>query len=184
MKRLFVVFIGLLVLASCCTLNFTSRPKYVGVDQRAQHIYDEYIELSSYKHIVFNKKISIGFTHIKTFDVVGLCYRSPDFREIEIDIDYWNNINKLERLELLFHELGHCACGRNHDYGGLEPYPENDGKTYADTTPLEIPKLPRNPKFYDGCPSSMMYPRVIEARCVKEHYSEYTEELFDRCEAW
>lgn len=176
MKRLFAVFIGILILVSCCTIDISSKPDYSKAESQAKVIYEEYIKLSSYKHIVFHKKVSVKFDRIDREGVVGFCAMGPTRREVVIDINYWNNIGKLQKLELLFHELTHCFCGRMHDYGDGKPYPEVSSKVYAAKRPAK-----RSADFDDGCPKSIMFPRVLDKKCIGRHYGEYTEEMFDRC---
>lgn len=63
--------------------------------------------------------ITAGFGHIKE-PTVGVCHYSNgdnSFREITIDIDYWNNSDEFDREQLLFHELGHCAMNLGHYVG-------------------------------------------------------------------
>lgn len=177
MKRLFTVFTGLLILASCCTINIDTSPKFTGVDPRVKKIYDEYMKLSGYKHIEFSDTVTIGFGNTKIEHAVGLCTTTPLFREITIDEKYWNRIGKLQRVALLYHELTHCYCDRNHDYGKGKPYPAPKDKWYDDDPPA-----PEGSMFADGCPITLMYPRVISDDCMKRHYGEYVEEMFDRCE--
>lgn len=58
--------------------------------------------------------IPIGFTHIDG-DIIGVCTRwSNGYRQIEIDIDYWNSASEQFRLSLIAHELGHCDLNRDH----------------------------------------------------------------------
>lgn len=49
-------------------------------------------------------------------NAVGMCLEwSNGTREIHIDPDYWNKVGEYGREELVFHELGHCALGLEHD---------------------------------------------------------------------
>ena len=47
---------------------------------------------------------------------VGLCFSWTDgWREIGIDTDFWDDASYLRRKALLWHELGHCVLGLDHD---------------------------------------------------------------------
>jgi hypothetical protein len=49
---------------------------------------------------------------------IGVCYafRAPKFfRKIELDQEYWDGADDLDRESLIFHELGHCVLDRDHD---------------------------------------------------------------------
>jgi hypothetical protein len=72
----------------------------------------------------------------------------------------------------VYHELSHCACGRDHDH---------DGKKYGDgTEDRKDPK--RADEFWnDGCPKSIMFPFIIEDSCTLSHYDQYIDEMFEKC---
>jgi len=51
-------------------------------------------------------------------NVIGVCkIWSDGYRMIEIDPEYWNNLNVSDasRKALIYHELGHCILNRGHD---------------------------------------------------------------------
>lgn len=181
MKPLLVVIIGILTLASCCTVNIF-KPSYVGIDERVKSYHEEYMDISVRKHITFDKKVTIGFTNIHEGNVVGTCVYGINFREVNLDIDYWNASTKTTRLALVFHELTHCYCKRNHDYGDELSYPEIKCKSNT-LSEMEL-SWPFDGFFDDGCPISLMYPEVISDDCTRSHYQEYIDEMFERCEAW
>lgn len=70
---------------------------------------------------------------------------------IEIDRSYWQVISEYQRINLIFHELGHCVLGRDH--------------TPAPQAPLE-------------CPTSFMHSSVMSTYCIEKNYSSYIEEMF------
>ncbi|MCX9024619.1 MAG: putative metallopeptidase [Candidatus Methanoperedens sp.] len=175
MKRLTIAFIGLLILAACATINYF-RPKYHDVDKQIQPIYNEYIELSILKHITFKHKVNVGFGKLDE-PTVGMCVYTSTFREITIDPDWWKYATETSRTALIFHELTHCYCGRSHDYGGMTPYPE--------AKDIDSNFAAQRSEFWDdACPTSIMYPKVVFDYCMRLHYNEYIEEMFDRCEPW
>lgn len=171
-------------LVSCSGIPNKTRPEYKGVDPRAQSLTDEYLWLSTQHHVRFYNKVTIGFRDIKEGSVVGFCTFGGYFREIDIDINYWNNSDSSTRLALLFHELTHCYCGRGHDYGEDEAYPETEALRRARALKWLLEGGPRPGYWDDGCPVSLMYPIVVDNECLQAHYAEYTEEMFDRCKPW
>ena len=183
MKPFFTInFVSLVfLLASCITVDVDVGTKDKGVDIRADSLYREYMKLSTDKHIVFKKKVSVVFGHLDKIGAVGVCERGETYRKIEVDINYWNKTTKTKQMILLFHELNHCYCGRNHDYGNGIPYPE--AAATAANTPFTIIGRDMEDKgfFDDGCPVSLMYPQILKDSCTRAHYSEYIEEMFKRC---
>ena len=48
--------------------------------------------------------------------VLGQCFRNERRpRKVIIDREYWEDANEQERQFLIFHELGHCFLGLEHD---------------------------------------------------------------------
>ncbi|MBT8228816.1 MAG: hypothetical protein KJO50_01055, partial [Bacteroidia bacterium] len=47
--------------------------------------------------------------------VAGTCQYGSHIAHVTIDLSYWNNSSMLTREYVVFHELGHCALGRDHD---------------------------------------------------------------------
>lgn len=178
-KHLICVFIGVLA-TTCSTAPIKKHPEYKGIDPRFESLVKEYKEIAKIQKITFKNEVTIGFKKINEDDIVGLCNYGEDWREIDIDLLYWENTTNTTHLALLFHELTHCYCDRGHDYGKKKEYP----------TPKEIRENEREqirnlPGYYeDGCPLSLMHPIVVEDECVTRHYDDYIHEMFDRCEVW
>lgn len=87
---------------------------------------------------------------------VGLCsfYKNAEGRIynsfITINPDYFRKASDGGKRQLMFHELGHCLMGLNH----------NDSKDQ------------------EGCPVSIMYPFAFgNGDCFKENQNYYIEEL-------
>lgn len=171
------------LLPSCAHVKNTKLlPEYKGVDPKVRPIVDEYLWLSTQNNIVFTNIVTIGFKHINRGDIVGLTTYGSYFREIDIDIDYWNHSTKITKMTLLYHELSHAYCHRKHDYGKNLPYPEEEATIFANTWSWHFKEL-ANPGYYtDGCPLSIMYPIILSNDCIKLHYNDYTKEMFDRCD--
>lgn len=178
-----LVFIELLIclsLFNCVHGTAKFLPEYPGEDPKVVGLVNEYKELAKNNGITFKKQVSIGFKDIKDKDIVGMCYYGSKWREIDLDTKFWENSNSITRLTLLFHELGHCYCNRDHDY--------RDGKKYKEANTikedLRLGKSDNNGFYDDHCPLSMMYPIVLENFCILSHYDDYMKELFNRCDPW
>jgi hypothetical protein len=70
---------------------------------------------------------------------------------IEIDKEYWGYISEFQKINLIFHELGHCVLGRDHVPWGNSVM---------------------------MCPQSMMYDTVLSTQCMEDNYQAYLEEMF------
>lgn len=156
----------------------------MGVDPKVQKMVDEYFWLSTQNHIHFYNKVTVGFKNINEGYVVGLCTYGGLFREIDVDINYWNHSTSTSKMTLLFHELTHCYCGRPHDYGRHLKYPESAATKLIKLIEWKIAGGPRPGYRKDGCPISIMHPVVLSDGCMMEHYAEYTKEMFLRCDPW
>lgn len=182
-----IAVICLISSATSCTTIVRSgklRPEYVGVDPRVQSLVDEYKWISAQNHIEFTKNVTIGLKKINSDLTIGLCNYGGYFREIDLDIDFWNNAGPMQRLALTFHELTHCYCNRGHDYGMDQVYPENIAERIKEALEWRKDGGIRPGHWDDGCPTSLMYPVVVDTDCMKTHYSEYIKEMLNRCEPW
>lgn len=172
----------LFLTCSCSMPKFKTHPEYVGVDPKAQKILNEYMWLSKQHQIEFNNVVTIGFKNIDEGNAVGLCNYGGYFREIDVDINYWNHSTNTTHTALLFHELTHCYCNRDHDYGKRSKYPETElGRKIIEIYRL-ILKVPKPGFWKDGCPMSLMHPIVVDDGCMINHYDQYVKEMFDRCD--
>ena len=189
MRLIFLVFLlvfmfiagSMTKLATEPPLKSKSHPEYEGVDPALQPLVDEYKSLAEKQNIKFTHEVSVGFTDINHKEIVGLCHYGEDFREIDIDQEYFNKITDLQKRELVFHELTHCYCLRKHDFDQDKPYPEaNDSK--FDRVQKYHGVFWISPGFFiDGCPTSIMYPYVLDRACYGRHQEHYEKEMFERC---
>lgn len=98
--------------------------------------------------------VPIGFDSLNE-GVAGVCYYSEisgviSTAYIKINRDYWNKYSQHKKINLIFHELGHCVLGRDH-------------------TKWQVP---------NECPSSFMNDFIISNYCLKKHYKKYIKEMF------
>lgn len=185
MKLLVGVIITFFLLTIACTgLKVKKDPSYKGINPEFVEIMDLYIELAAKNDVYFSKEVTIGFTDINNGKVVGLCTYGKDFREIDIDRDYWLEATKITRITLLFHEATHCYCGRDHDYGKGDKYLKGFVRYLAELINWELTRKVPKGYYSDGCPKSIMFPVVLPDGCMYKHYLDYTKEMFARCKPW
>lgn len=174
-----VIMAVVLVSHSCSDLHEKKEPEYHGVDPKLQPVVDQYLRISSQNNIVFSNQVTIGLKEINDGGAVGICNYGKKWREIDIDKGFWEQSSDATRYAVLFHELTHCYCGRDHDYG--------KDKLYKSVEELReetnARKRHEGGGFYeDSCPTSLMYPIVVQDECMIRHYKDYVKEMLDRCE--
>jgi hypothetical protein len=192
MRYIFTLLAIVLVLNSCgggAKIEPRTKPHYVGVDKSLQPELDEYVKLAKQNGIKFKRPITMGISDINVpigteSRVVGICFNYSQFKEIEIDKDQWKYHSEISRKSLLFHELTHCLCGRNHDYGNGEAYPTIEMDEVFDFLRKWHFYIPRIGRYVDGCPLSIMYTHVLPDSCLKTHEKDYLSEMFHRCKPW
>ena len=182
MKRLMLLAFSLSLLATCCSSG-KIRPEHKGVDPAFKSYVEEYMWLSAQNNILFKKDVTIGFKSLPEA-AVGMCTYGGWFREIDVDPTYWKQTTKITHLALLFHELTHCYCDRGHDYGNGVNYPASSEARLKQAIKWMVEGGPRPGFWDDGCPTSLMFPVVVDDICMKEHYREYTTEMFNNCKPW
>lgn len=154
-------------------------PEFKGIHADLQPYHDRWIKLAKEHKLSFKRKVSIGFKKIDDKSTIGRCWYLFNRREIEVDPRFWDYASEAGREALMYHELTHCFCGRDHDYGKKKSYPENSLESKVCTVESDHPGF-----FEDGCPLSMMHPRILDEMCYLSHYQHYIDEMFERCETW
>lgn len=94
------------------------------------------------------KNIHAGFEQLEGTTIGECRYEEPPV--IAIDPDYWNKASDEKRESLIFHELGHCFLGLDHN----------------------------DKVFGDGCAKSIMNSFEISDECYWLHREEYMVDLF------
>lgn len=182
MNPLRPIIVGLLAYGiTSCTISVRNTkffPDFKGIDPLLSNNVSEYIALANSHNIKLRNNITVGFTNIKIKNVIGETYFGTYFREISIDYNYWVQSTPLSRKILLFHELTHGYCNRDHDYGIGEPYPSVDHTSLLNGSSLSFYG---KGMYDDSCPMSIMYPYIVNDKCSEDHYNDYIEEMFDRC---
>lgn len=71
-------------------------------------------------------KVQINMTFYSQSDsVVAICYsydKKPELNYVEVDPIQWSYLDENGKEEVIFHELGHCLMGKDHDSMFLEEY--------------------------------------------------------------
>lgn len=97
--------------------------------------------------------VPIGFEDLA--GPAGVCYRTTLNGQItnayvKIDRKYWTTLSEYQRLNLIFHELGHCVLNRPH-------------------TPKDLVTI---------CPSSFMFDTIMDTTCLRNNFESYLKEMF------
>lgn len=117
----------------------------------------------------------LGYTS-KNGGVIGYCTKWwQDYFVVEIDRVRWSDVDEPDRWQLIYHELGHCICNREHTIPigtlGFLKFLERNGIKHV-----------RYEKYEDGCEKSLMHPYDVATYCVHAHRTDYLKEMFDHCE--
>lgn len=129
------------------------RPHFKGQDLGALAYVLDFKELARRQGLVFEKDPTLGFEPLNRPKQVGVCNLTPDWREVRLDPGYWKESTQITRRMLVYHELTHCYCGRDHIAA----------------------KLP------DGCPESVMDREILSDECTLAHLHYYELEMFADC---
>ena len=102
--------------------------------------------------------------------------------KLEIDSTFWAVAANIEKKALIFHELGHCACTIMHPVE-IKELDAEDSWFIKFLHSLGIKTVNRNKTFFmeDGCPKSLMHPRIASKVCLDAHWKEYEKVLFNIC---
>lgn len=129
-------------------LAFTGCGKPPSIDLTFQPYVDQFnIEASKYGYYNLTKDVSIEFGD--TTEHAGICHTGSSL--IDINATFWSHFNVVQKEILIFHELGHCAFGKNHN----------------------------EQKDSFGNPVSIMYPIMLAANVYTNNRVNYINELFN-----
>lgn len=177
MKKIIILFSFLISMSSCATnVEVRLEKKYKGIDNEFKPYISEFIHMSDGKVTYKNfDNFSIGFRKYDSKDsTVGTCHYFAD--EVDISVDWWfSDFNTpSERLELVFHELGHCILKRGHS---SKPY-KGGFVQWLERVGFRLGIFTEKGYLYDGCPASFMHPYTLGENCINKHFSYYIKELF------
>lgn len=151
MRRLMYItfMLTILVLLSSC-MKTTHVQQVRAVDTSFIAYLNEFKAQANSRGVnVDDEHIVVLFGNVKWNgkNVVASCsydYKGPT---VTVDANEWNNVNDLYREEILFHELGHCLLGLDHDNGKEDWINYNTGKQLQDWT---VPRSIMNAVILDG----------------------------------
>lgn len=141
MRSLFSIILLSTITVGCGTfkakklINPTFLPYY--------NLFEEYYNIRPKVPINFSKKLK-GTT-------AGKCnYGSKNESPyITVNKDWWTVLTEDQKINLVFHELGHCLLYRKHENGTLA----------------------------DSCPKSFMNDYLVDLDCLDKYYDHYIDEL-------
>lgn len=165
-----VAFLFLWISTSSCA-EFSLTKKFTGIDEEIKPYVDEYVFVSQGKVEKKDlKNLTMGFFEpAKDSNTIGICNYLT--YEISIKQSFWKTAGHLDRMEIVFHELGHCVKRRQHT--------STKGSFWHDLM-FDLGLFNAQENLRDGCPSSIMHPVVIGWYCFNKHYNYYLDELFLR----
>ena len=117
MLRSFFVFILVLFLAPSCAHKVDG----VRIHEELEPYYVIFEEEAAKRGVVFDNEVEQIEGYLQNIvenGVIGACRRNdgPDRpRSIFVDKAYWATATWLEKEYVVFHELGHCFLGLDHD---------------------------------------------------------------------
>lgn len=192
MRNFLILSTLILIISSCQSadkhgntkVKRKSVPEYNGVELEFQQYVNKFKELAKNNGITFKKEVSMGSKIIGIERVIGLCYYGRNFREIDIDKIFWKIADPEIKEILAFHELAHCYCNRDHDWDHQKSYENPFSGLRHMTQIFQFFGKPQAGFYDDFCPLSIMYPSMLERRCIRNHYDDYIKEMFQRCEPY
>lgn len=107
----YIIYLYILILIGC------GQDPYSEGIKTNNPIFNEHIEYFKYLYRV-DVNVPIILTDITDGHSVGICHAyTPNNHHnwIEIDSKYWLKLSYYGKQQLIFHELGHCVLGLNHD---------------------------------------------------------------------
>ncbi len=105
-----VLFCALSLFAAAC-----GKPPVMRVNPELQPYVDTFLAHAIEQgHPVYVETLAADFAEIDD-ETLGTCGIEDGVPTIEINQEDWPNMNDTARETLMYHELGHCLLGRNHN---------------------------------------------------------------------
>lgn len=116
-KRLIIgIIVCLAVWGSACEKEETVVSK---VDEDLQPYFERFDVEAIARGLDFSlemEELEASILSINRDGVLGQCHYSDEAPNIvEVDDEFWARATDLEKEYVVFHELGHCILGRDHD---------------------------------------------------------------------
>lgn len=176
MKKILLMITMLLSFTACATnLELRLVKKYENVHPEFVTYVDEFIQMSD--GMITTKDFKYFTMGLRKYDdsstVVGTCHYLVN--EVDISVDWWNSYKTpSERLELVFHEFGHCILKRDHTQKPIS----SGFIQWLERLGFKLGLFTEKGYMYDGCPASFMHPYTVSDRCINKHFAFYIKELF------
>lgn len=152
-KKLILVYVLLLV---GCGSDICKFDLYLVPEEFEAYVQNFTDLAKSNNRRINNKNLIIRFNDSLMKDnILGVCIYGGRTPIIEIDESEWYDMSPMRREQLLFHELGHCLLGRDHNI-----------KTMLGIDNIDIPV-------------SIMYPYLFNTWHYENNYQHYISELFN-----
>lgn len=177
MKKM-ILILGLLVQTACASSTEVRMiKKYDSIHPEFQPYIQEFIYASqgAVRKSHF-RNFTMGFRdYPDKDDTIGTCHYLAN--EVDIGIDWWNkSASQSQKIELVFHELGHCILKRGHT-----KKPTKEGFEYwMERLLFNLGIFSEKEYLPDGCPASFMHPYNLGDDCINKHFNYYINELFYR----
>jgi hypothetical protein len=110
--ELFSVFKSIASFFSSFVLTMSSCMTPASYDEEYTSFYQDAAE-----HACFVSPVPVYFARLEP-EIAGYCV--PSFG-ILLNENHWGKYGPYQRLELMYHELGHCALGLDHSEGLMSP---------------------------------------------------------------
>lgn len=110
-----------------------SETYYSGIEPEFKEIIKDF-ELDYYlatgKELKVNYPVNFGTMTGVSSEAVGVCYHKP--REVVIRKSFWEDptVSYCQKIQLIYHELGHCSLGRGHKDEKIQGKPLSAMNTY------------------------------------------------------
>lgn len=109
----------------CCWLGLSACEKEQAIPLKVDEALQPYFErfdqearLRGFDFSIEMEELEADIIGIDRDGVLGQCHYSEQAPNIvEVDDEFWASATDLEKEYVVFHELGHCVLGRNHDDG-------------------------------------------------------------------
>lgn len=167
--RFFALLLLLFSTSSCAEFSLTK--KFTSIDEEMRPYVDEFVMMSGGTVTQQDvKNLTTGFYEPnEDSNAIGLCNYLT--YEISIKGSYWKAAGHLDRMEIMFHELGHCIKSRQHTAAK---------DSFWHDLLFDLGLFTQQENLRDGCPASLMHPYVVGWFCFNKHYNYYIDELFLR----
>lgn len=105
-----------MIIAVISIFTISCGPKYPKNGYETNEAFKPFVS-SFEQNMSVKNRVPVVFKNLEGSNI-GLCHRyanNVSANWIEIDEDYWSYLDDMGKEELIYHELGHCVFGLDHD---------------------------------------------------------------------